>query len=294
MLEAMSVCPACGAEGVTEGEACPKCWHVAGYSGPDLALDVPAPPAPKPKAPPPKKKVEEDRIDFAVDMASIRPQVSVPPPVSERVPKVPSLAAPPSSSADAVPVLAAANAPARPNAAAAPLAIDRSLEASTLANYGDAPSNIVLAPLYAYRVYKRRAELRAVLAGRREEAAQASRALEDAMCALGERVRPLAANDPQAARSLQLLKDAEDLLRTRDATLAREQDAHRERLRANEARIAGIEAELVAAKSEERAASQVLADAQAAVQRAEAKLKRADIELRNIAAAQAAARKTGA
>jgi hypothetical protein len=293
MIRAMAVCPSCGADDAKEGAACPACGYVLKVRKDialDIELDIPAPPPPKPKPVAPKKKIEEPTIDFAVDLSSIRPEAPPvpPPPISDRTP-------PPNSGIEVVHApVAAANAPARPNAVSKPpLALDAELEARTLANFGASPSNFFVAPMYAYRVWKRRNELRVALAARRDEASQAARAQEDAMCALGERVRPIAGKDPQATRSLQLLKDGEDLLRTRDTTLAREQDQHRERSRANDQRIAAIEAELVSAKSEERAANQDLADAQAAVQRAEAKLKRAEIELRSLATAQAA-RKTGA
>jgi chromosome segregation ATPase len=98
---------------------------------------------------------------------------------------------------------------------------------------------------------------------------------------MGERARPAAGTDPKYATLLGQLKAAEDLVRSRDQALAREQDAHAERIRAIDAKIAGLEGDLAKTLAQARSTAEELAGAQANLQRAEAKLKRAEIEIRN-------------
>jgi len=286
MMASMSACPSCKAAGYVEGAPCRSC----GYSTSSVPeLDIPKPPPPKPKAPA-KKKEEEIAIELAVDMNEVRPIAPT------AVSSGPRLSAPPSSSgvraASDPPFPIVASSPPRTvhmsGAPGRPLALesDEEIEARTLAAYGDPPKNAILSPMYAYKVFTRRKELQRLLVGRREEATLAARRAEDALVALGERARPLAAGDPQCARSLEELKRAEELMRSRDHSLAREQDAHAERLRSIDQRIAGVESELVAAQAAERRVASELADAQAALQRSEARFKRAEIELRNQTAAR--------
>jgi chromosome segregation ATPase len=118
------------------------------------------------------------------------------------------------------------------------------------------------------------------VAERREDEQSARLAAEDAMIALADRVRPIVAKDPQYTRALAELQTAEELVRSRDQGLAREQDAHAERLRAVDQRMAKIEEELEVARKMERAAVEALADAEAELARVQARLKRAEIEQR--------------
>jgi hypothetical protein len=276
----MSACPSCKAAGYVEGQPCARCGH-ASASGPalELELDVPKPPPPKPKAPP-KKPQEEISLELAVDMNDVR---SVPPTSSGMLAPSSHPSSAPRAAIAPLRTMHMAGAPARMPV----FESEDEAEARTLAGYGDAPTSAIKAPFYTYKVHKRRKELKAVLAGRREEATLAARRAEDALVALGERSRATAANDPQSARTLLMLKDAEELLRSRDHSLAREQDAHAERLRSIDVRIAGVEAELVAAQGAERKAAEELSEAQTALQRADARMKRAEVELRNQAAARA-------
>jgi hypothetical protein len=300
MMPAMSVCPACKAEGHVEGAPCERCGKISSAL-PELELDIPKPPPPKPKAPPKAQQVEAP-IEFAVDMNDVRPMsgsiapggVSFPPPNRPGVSNRPGAV-----EHGYAPMAAASSGQGRTlhmqGASGAPIAFesDEEIAARTLAGYGDPPTNALTAPFYAYRVFKRQKELKSALAGRREEATLAANRAEDAMVALGERVRPLAAGDPQSGRTLDELKRAEELMRSRDHSLAREQDAHAERLRSIDLRIAGVEAELVAVQAAERKVAGDLADAQSALQRAEARHKRAEIELRNQAAARERQTKVG-
>ncbi len=163
-----------------------------------------------------------------------------------------------------------------------PLENDDELAARTLANYGAPPAGALLAPLYAYKVYKRRKELAVALRGRREELELAALKLDDGLVALGERARATAAGDEKAKTTLEALATAEKLLRSRDQSLAREHDQHKERIASLDQRLAGVESELGQAQGGERAVSAELADAQTQLQRAEARLKQAESEIKAI------------
>ncbi len=161
-------------------------------------------------------------------------------------------------------------------AASAELAHDARL----LADYGDVPRHPILSPLYAYRVLKRRRELKKALAGRREEAARAVEQAEEALVAFAQRVRGAVEGSAEYSRALHELREAEELLRSRDRVLAAEQDAQNARRAQVEARIASLEAELAQARAVERAAGADLSEAQRALAREDARLKRAETEVR--------------
>jgi hypothetical protein len=154
-------------------------------------------------------------------------------------------------------------------------------DAQLLAEYGNAPGHWLLSPLYAWRVLKRRRDLRRVLAGRREEARRAVTELEDALVAFAERVRAPAEKHPEFAHPLEELRGAEDVLRSRDRVLASEQDAQTARLASVDARLGKLEAEVAEAEAAERVVSGELASTQAALARGESKLRRAESELRS-------------
>lgn len=271
------------------GVPCSKCGRTS-QAAPDFELDVPVAPPPKMKPAASKRGGEELTIDFAVDPEDLRP----PAPVSV-APRAPGSVAPsfppsrPSGSPGpsialapaSVPPRPMANAPShRPAAILTPLENDEELAARTLANFGDPPKGVILTPLYAYRVYKRRKEIAEALGGRREESSLAAGKVEDALVALGERARGTASADENAKGTLEALERAEMLLRSRDQSLAREHDQHKERIASIDQRLAGVETELAQAQAAERAVSAELADAQTQLQRAEARLKQAEGELK--------------
>jgi hypothetical protein len=270
------------------GVPCSKCGRTS-QAGPDLELDVPAPPPPKLKPASSKRGDEELKIEFAVDPEDLRPPAptsvtgsvaggSFPPSRASGAPG-PSIALAPIAAR----TMAMANAPSnRPSAILTPLENDEELAARTLANYGAPPNGALFAPLYAYKVYKRRKELAEALRGRREESSLATLKLEDALVALGERARATAAGDENAKTTLDALARAEKLLRSRDQSLAREHDQHKERIASIDQRLAGVETELGQAQGGERAVSAELADAQTQLQRAEARLKQAETEIKAI------------
>jgi hypothetical protein len=161
-------------------------------------------------------------------------------------------------------------------AAPAELAFDARL----LADYGEPASHPMLSPLYAYRVLRRRRELRAALAGRRAEAERALDEAEDALVAFAEHARGTLEKTAEYSQAFMELRDAEEIVRSRDRVLAAEQGAQNARRSQVESRISNLEAELAHARAVEHAVAAELAEAQGALAREEARLKRAEIEVR--------------
>jgi hypothetical protein len=226
-------------------------------SVPELELDVRPTHASKPKPKP--EPTTESPLELAIDPGVL---------VRERSTAV--VPAPPPNA-----VVSAALAEPVPAAAQ-----DVASDAMLLADYGPPPRHWLFSPLYAWRVLKRRRELKAAWAGRREEAARTANEAEDALIAFGERVRTSAERVPSYASMLQELRQSEETLRSRDRVLASEQDAQNARLSQVDARLSTFEAELALAQSEERAIASELSTSQATLAREEARLKRAEIELR--------------
>jgi hypothetical protein len=161
-------------------------------------------------------------------------------------------------------------------------------DARLLAEYGPVPTSWAGFAFYAWRVVKRRSELRHALAQRREEAVRARAELENALVVFAERVRGQAETHPSYSEAFERLRRAEEVLRSRDQVLSAENDAHGARLASVDARIAKLEEERQAAAAAERAKSAELAALQTDLGREEAQLKRADIELRAIQQREAA------
>jgi hypothetical protein len=269
-MAVMPLCPSCGAERVASPDSapCAVCGATAGPGAaralaPDFELDVPKRPAPKAAAP---RKVEEEvKLELAIEPRSFG---------ASGAGKDPN----PMGTLQPAQALILTQKAAQGGAA---LTVGEvGFDAHLLADYGDAPRHWLLAPFYAWRVLRRRRELRKGLAGRREEAKRAATEVEDALVAFAERTRPVAEKHNEFARSLQELRGAEDMLRSRDRVLASEQDAQTARLAAVDARLAKFEAELAHAQAEERTIAGELASAQAALARGESKLRRAESELR--------------
>jgi hypothetical protein len=275
----MASCPSCGAEGVPSGGSCPRCGARAAGSAaaPSLELDVPIRKAPKAAAP--KKKPEEElSLELAIDPRSlVQPVVHEPSPESGAR----SRGGGPSSGAHG-PLARRESASLAPRAAGAgELQVgDLGFDAHLLADYGDPPRHWLMSPLYAWRVIKRQREIKQALAGRREEATRAATELEDALVAFAERAKPLVEHNAAYADALAGARRAEETLRSRDAVLAADQDAHNARLASVEARLAKLEAELASLQSSERTIAAEIASSQGGLGRAESKLKRAESELR--------------
>ncbi len=155
-------------------------------------------------------------------------------------------------------------------------------EARALGDFGDAPTNPLLSPLYAWRVTRRRAELVRLLALQKEDAARTRQRADDALVAFGDRLRPAA--EQAQPRGLEDVRAAEEVLRSRDGGLAAEMDAHCAELSQIDARLQLVEAELTGAQAEEKKIADELARAAEIRARSMAKMKRAEIEIRNATA----------
>jgi hypothetical protein len=270
--DGMPSCPSCGAERVASAKnaRCPKCGAAAAdaavpidtrtASSLDFELDAPKRPVVRPAAT--RKVVDEVKLELAVEPRSV---------AAERESNAITVALP----SHALSVRGHARGEMVPRVG------DVAFDARLLADYGEAPRQWLLSPLYAWRVLKRRRELQRGLAGRREEAKRAAGEVEDALVAFAERMRSAAEKHSEFAPSIEELRGAEDVLRSRDRVLASEQDAQTARLVAVDARLAKLEAEVAHAQAEERAIAGQLASAQAALARGESKLKRAESELRS-------------
>jgi hypothetical protein len=150
-------------------------------------------------------------------------------------------------------------------------------EARVLADYGPKPEAFWHAPVYAYRVMARRSALQRDLATKKSDAQRALKRYEDALVALGERAR--AGSGPPGA--LERVKQAEDLLRSRDGALAQTMDVHKGALSEIDARLGAAEAELSRAREEEARVQAIREATEQDFQRADAKVKRLEIEIRN-------------
>lgn len=282
MIGPMASCASCGAEGAAPDRACPRCGVVP---APDLELAVRAKPAPKPVQPP-KKRAEDIALELAVDPRELVAQRAA---QGYGAAMTPMMGGAPYAGPGGAPAMGAAamssqvvraapagGTPAQMRGVEGDLEVD----ARTLADFGEPPSSLLVTPFYAWRVLKRQRVLKAGHAARQVEAEHAATALEDALVAFAERVRPAAEKVTGYAVALEDLQRAEDVLRSRDKVLAAEQDAQKARLAQVDARLVKLEQEVVRAQTDERLTAQELSSAQGALAREEAKLKRAEIELR--------------
>ncbi|MGA3119671.1 MAG: hypothetical protein ABSF69_02780 [Polyangiaceae bacterium] len=160
------------------------------------------------------------------------------------------------------------------------IADDVSADARLLGDYGEPPTRWIQAALYAWRVYRRRRELRQSLAVRLQEVAQAQAELENGLVGFADQARPIFEDHPAYAESVDQLRRAEEVLDARIRVLAAENEADAARLASIDARIAKLEAEKEQARHEERLAASELAEAQAELGREELLLKRAESERR--------------
>lgn len=153
-------------------------------------------------------------------------------------------------------------------------------DAKLLADHGDPPERWIASAVYAWRVLRRRRELRRALVTRREEAKRAALEHEDALVTFAEQARTTVERRPAYVDEIERLRRAEETLASRRKALAAQNDADSLRLASIDARLAKLESERDHAANEERTAAAELAAAQAALEREEALLKRAEAEAR--------------
>jgi hypothetical protein len=155
-------------------------------------------------------------------------------------------------------------------------------EARALANYGEPPASLLKTPMYAYRVLRRRKQLKKLAEGKRKEAERADAAAEDALMAFAEIVRPTAERfGGSYDLAFEAVRAAERVLGERDAVLAAETDAHNQKKADIDARLTDQEAQLTQIQIEERQISGELAEAEALLRRAETRAKHADLEMKS-------------
>ncbi len=154
-------------------------------------------------------------------------------------------------------------------------------EARALADFGDPPKEWWKTPQYAYRVLRRRTELKRLADQKRRELERAEGAAADGLLAFAEVVRPVAEKLTAYAAWLDGVRGAEQLLGQRDAQLVAETASHRQRQAERDARLSELEVQLSQLKIEERNVAGELSEADLLLKRAEARVKRAEIEMRN-------------
>jgi hypothetical protein len=156
------------------------------------------------------------------------------------------------------------------------------LEVSILGDYGSAPSNALLTPVYAYRVFVRRRELSARLAVLNRERDRAEAEREGVLAELGRELRPEAEHVTAFRRFFAPISELEAALSQRGQVLSAlnaELGAESAKLDTELPRIA----ERVSAQQEiETAAARMRDERALSAQRTEAKLKRVQIEIRAV------------
>jgi len=155
-------------------------------------------------------------------------------------------------------------------------------EVALVADYGKPPQNTILTPVYAYRVYARRAPLKKLMAelGLALAEAELLRDTELAQLALG--LRPtLEANDA-FRRLLQPMRDVDRLAGERSAALSEADSGFKQQMAEFDGELAKLrEAEAKAqAVSVEKAAAK--GGTESLLRRAEAKEQRVQIEIRGV------------
>lgn len=155
-------------------------------------------------------------------------------------------------------------------------------EIALVAGYGPAPTNGLLAPLYAYRVLARRSPLKRAVATHNSELCQAELARDTQLMQVANELRPaLEANDA-FRRLLEPIRQVEQLAGERSAALSQADAGYKEQM-------ARFDAELLQLRQTEAQAQALLAEkAQVAdgtkneLRRAEAKHQRVQIEIRGV------------
>lgn len=157
-----------------------------------------------------------------------------------------------------------------------------SAEVALVADYGAAPRSALAAPLYAYRIYARRAPLKRALAEHAAalDAAEAER--DTVLARLASELRPTLEASDVFRRVLEPVRELERVAGDRSAALSQADAGYREQMARFDAEIAPLESALSAARATgiERAAQADTSDNQ--LRRAEAKLKRVQIEIRGV------------
>jgi len=307
--------PAAGARGTVLGA------NLVGGSGEgkgaDLELDTgspvsaPAAPAGMVAGPPGPAGFDDDddedweeqaSLDVALDMGSVRPPPSGPgaPPPSGAGAAGPPLSpkpGPPGSPAEPEePSRSAARArPPKAAPAATPgdvLGHPDELAVRQLAGYGLVPENILATLPYAWRVFRRRRELRALYAEQQQTHQEIGRGLREQMAGLVDEATAGAADQPEVKSLMAPIAECDQLIGQRSKTVEAAASQYSAQVVAIDKELAGIE-ETRKQASRERSMVQIkLEDALQKRARAQATLKRMDERIQSAHdAARAAAGK---
>lgn len=155
-------------------------------------------------------------------------------------------------------------------------------EVASVAGYGPAPTNGLLAPVYAYRVLARRGPLKRAIAQHHAELTQAELARDTQLAQLTTELRPALETHEAFKRLLEPIREVERVAGERSTALSEADAGYREQMARFDAELAQLAAAAANAQAthEQRSAD---ADATALeLRRAEAKHQRVQIEIRGV------------
>jgi len=161
------------------------------------------------------------------------------------------------------------------------LALDPA-ELALLARYGEPPTNPLLTPAYAYRVFLRQRELKAELEPLDHELAHAENERENALVELASAVRPEAEREEQLKRWLAPLLELEQVAAARGQALSAASADLAQQSVAIDQELDSLATQLELAVAGERDAQREYEANEDAFRRADAKLKRVHIEVRAV------------
>jgi hypothetical protein len=155
-------------------------------------------------------------------------------------------------------------------------------EVALIADYGPAPRNALLAPLYAFRVFSRRKPLKQALAEQHAALSAAELERDTLLMRLASELRPALEAHDAFKRTLAPVREVERLASERAAALLQADSGYREQMAKFEAELSSLrQAEAAARRATlEREASQTAAENE--LRRAEGKHQRVQIEMRGV------------
>lgn len=161
------------------------------------------------------------------------------------------------------------------------LSID-SREVALVADYGAAPQNAVLAPVYAFRVFSRRKPLRLALAEQRAALASAELERDTQLMQLAMELRSTLEAHESFKRSLDPVREIERLAGERSAALSQADSGYREQMSKFDAEIAALRESEAKARAQAAEREATTRAAESELRRAEAKQQRVQIEIRGV------------
>jgi chromosome segregation ATPase len=161
------------------------------------------------------------------------------------------------------------------------LAIDP-LEVALVAGYGPTPTNALLAPSYAYRVYARRRALEQAISEQHAALQQAEAERDSALAQLTTELRPLLENNDSFRRALDPVRELERLAGDRNAALSQADAGYRQQLASFDQELTRLSEAATQAQAVVTRCSGAAEATESALRRAEAKHQRVQIEIRGV------------